>query len=651
MITTNKAFIEKSESTEQSLFEEDYLLRELGQLALSPQIALTELVANAWDAGASRVEIFIPNEIEGVLTVIDDGHGMTSDEFRRRWMTLRYDRLKHQGEYVEFPAGREIKTRRAYGRNGVGRHGLLCFADQYEVETWRDGQLSTFTVGTESGTSPFVLKNERIGEREGSGTKLMVKVERRLPKSDDILTVLSTRFIHDPEFEVYINNSTIKFSEIKGKVSEVTIELDNERSATVIVIDSTKLNHSSVHQGIAFWVKNRLVGTPSWNIAPGFHIDGRTKFAYRYKVIVDTKGFENYVKNDWTGFDDSEVVKQLYEKTMLQIDQVIGELYKELIEESTYDALSKNRSGLIDLGVGARNEVEEFTALVATKHPTISSNLLDTVVKAVINLQKSKSGADLLLKLAELAPDDIDGLDRLLSEWSIKDAMRILDEIDSRLNVIETIRRICNDPNTDELHTLHPLILRSRWLFGPEFESNEYSSNSTLKTVARDLFKKSNVQFVNDKNRPDIVVLADKTTFQITGIESFAPDDPTLVQMQNVLIIELKKGGFEITRNEVNQADNYVQDIASSISDVKYITAWVVGEKISKGTATEKTIGENPVVGRVRATTFGRLVDTANRRMLKLRDMLSSRYDTKTTESLMNRVLSQNVQAPISFSD
>ena len=38
-----------------SLFEEDYLVRELGQLARVPQISLTELVANAWDAGATHV--------------------------------------------------------------------------------------------------------------------------------------------------------------------------------------------------------------------------------------------------------------------------------------------------------------------------------------------------------------------------------------------------------------------------------------------------------------------------------------------------------------------------------------------------------------------------------------------------------------------
>jgi len=60
-----------------SLFEEDYLLRELGQVAHVPQVALTELVANAWDAGATRVDVVLPSEIEGTLTVTDDGHGMS----------------------------------------------------------------------------------------------------------------------------------------------------------------------------------------------------------------------------------------------------------------------------------------------------------------------------------------------------------------------------------------------------------------------------------------------------------------------------------------------------------------------------------------------------------------------------------------------
>lgn len=229
-----------------------------------------------------------------------------------------------------------------------------------------------------------------------------------------------------------------------------------------------------------------------------------------------------------------------------------------------------------------------------------------------------------------------------VTEWTVKDALRVLDEIDSRISVIETIRRLAGDPHTDELHTLHPLILRSRWLFGPEFESQEYCSNVTLQTVARELFRSTEAQFINERHRPDIVVLPEKTTWQMTGIESFDPIDTTLTRIQHVLVIELKRGGFELTRKEVNQADGYVQDINASgaMSGAPFICAWVVGQKVAAGVERDKQLG-NPAYGRVRAATFGSLVDTANARLLKLRNVLTERYEGSSQDDLLSRVLGQ----------
>ncbi|WP_064035161.1 ATP-binding protein [Methylomonas methanica] len=625
-----------------SLFEEDYLLRELGPVAHVPHVALTELVANAWDAGASRVDIQIPEKAGDNLTVQDDGHGMTAAQFSKRWMTLRYDRLKYQGEDVEFPAGRSGRQRKAYGRNGVGRHGLLCFGDEYQVETWRDGVLITFLVGTESGPSPFVLRNKEAGSRKGNGTRLIVRVERHLPDPEEILTILAAKFIHDPEFEIRVNGSSLPMQDLEGIVSSTEIDFGGGNTATVIVIDSTCVNHSSVHQGVAFWVKHRLVGTPSWTVGQTHSFDGRTRFARRYKVIVDTHGFESEVEPDWTSFKKSERVHELFKKTTACIIEVAASIAAEVIEESLEDALTENRLELAGLGRGAQYEVTEFTKAIAQAHPTVSPDFLATAVNAVINLEKTKSGAALLQKLSALPADDIDSLDRLLEEWSVKDALRVLDEIDSRLSVIETIRRISGDPNTDELHTLHPLVLRSRWLFGPEFESEEYCSNVSLQTVARELFKNKMPEFENPKKRPDIVILPDKTTIEITGIESFDPIDSTLVRLQNILLIELKKGGFSIGRNEVNQADGYVQDIANSglLTGTPFIHAWVVGQTIAPGVARVKTVSDGNVpYGQIRATTFGQLVDTANKRLLKLRERLQGRYGDIPTDTLLERVL------------
>ena len=632
-----------------SLFEEDYLVRELGQLARVPQISLTELVANAWDAGATHVHLTLPGVVGGKLVVEDDGHGMTPEQFRVRWITLRYDRLKHQGQFVEVPPGRRIQQRRPFGRNGVGRHGLLCFDDSYEVQTWRDGVLTTFVVGTESGPSPFVLRSETSGLREGCGTRLSVNVMRNLPDPGEILTVLATRFIHDPEFKIKVNGRQLEFHNLVGVISDELLDLGDGRSAKVIVIDSTRLNHSSIHQGVAFWVRHRLVGAPCWSIGSDFHIDGRSRFARRYKVIVDTEGYESEVLADWTGFHDSVTVRKMFKEVANYLEKVILELAKEVAEEASEEALAKNRKELVDLGQGARFEVAEFTRGIAQAHPAMSPDFLATAVKAVINLEKSKSGSALLQQLSEISSDDVCRLENLLSNWSLKDALSVLDEIDVRISTIEAIRRLASDRDTDELHTLHPLILRSRWLFGPEYESPEYVSNVTLQTVAKNLFKRKDVRFVNGKQRPDIVVLPDDhTTWQMTGIEEMSPVDSGLVQIRQVLVIELKRGGFEVTRDEVNQASGYVQDIhgAATMSGSPFVHAWVVGHSVKAGTEREARLGD-PVYGRVSATTYASLVDTANKRLLGLRTRLAERYDSFPRDELLDRVLKRPEQGEL----
>jgi len=625
-----------------SLFEEDYLLRELGPVAHVPQVALTELVANAWDAGASVVDLYVPSEVGGSLTVVDDGHGMSAQQFTKRWMTLRYDRLRHQGSKVEFPLGRSSKYRKAYGRNGVGRHGLLCFGDHYQVETWRDGKLSTFVVGTEYGPSPFVVRSSAVADRVGSGTRLSVSVSRNLPDVEEIITVLAARFIHDPGFEIRVNGVSLTLAKLGEHARTSEIKLSAGRSAKVIVIDTTQQSYSSIHHGVAFWVDHRLVGDPSWVIGQVANFDGRTRFARRYKVIVDTTGFEEHVAQDWTGFKSTPAVDELFKASAACIRQVAAELAAELLEATSEDALVQNRSDLKSLGQGAQLEVTAFTKAVAHAHPMVTPDFLATAVRAVINLEKSKSGASLLEKLAQLSPTDVEGLDSLLEDWSVKDALRVLDEIDGRLSVIETISRLAEDPKTDELHTLHPLILRSRWLFGPEFESMEYCSNMTLKSVAKQLWGNCNATFINERQRPDIVVLPDHSTVQLLGIETFDPLDASVVQMRNVLLIELKKGGFKLNRQEVNQADGYVQDIAGSgyVDGKIFITAWVVGQSIARGVSTSKKVGDGGGdYGQVKATTYGNLVSTANLRLMRLRKALEDRYSTVKTDDLLAKVL------------
>jgi signal transduction histidine kinase len=85
------------------------------ELVSNEEMAFIELVKNAYDSGASRVEITIYQETpatEPYITIRDDGDGMTIDDFRKRFMFAAYS----QRDAEALTAAR-VPT----GEKGIGR--------------------------------------------------------------------------------------------------------------------------------------------------------------------------------------------------------------------------------------------------------------------------------------------------------------------------------------------------------------------------------------------------------------------------------------------------------------------------------------------------------------------------------------------------
>ncbi|HTB52594.1 MAG TPA: ATP-binding protein [Ferruginibacter sp.] len=626
-----------------SFFEEDYLIRTLGALASSPEIALTELVANAWDAGATTVEILVPEEYGQKLTIVDNGIGLTKEQFHTRWMRLGYNRIKHQGKNVTFPPGVDGK-RFAYGRNGVGRHGLLCFNNEYSVITSSQGEKSTFVVTTLSEAQPFVIKSEKFESSNKYGTRLEVIVTKNLPKAERMLDIISARFLHDPNFIISINKKTVPLEALSGLINSKEIKV-GKITLQVHFIDSQKTGRSTLYQGIAFWQRGRLVGEPSWILGSEMVIDGRTKYAKRYSVVVQTNDLAEYIVEDWTGFKKTEAMNEVYAAVDEYTNEMFGVIAKENIEETKEQIRSDFAQDYAILSPLAKFELNEAIETIAISHPTAKQESISLAVEAIINLEKTRTGKELLVKLARLNEDDISGLNELLEKWSVRDALSVLDEIDNRISVIEAIRKLSDDKDIDELHVLHPLVTGARWLFGPEFDSAEFASNRQLQTAIETVFKtkiKKDV-FNNHRKRPDIVVLAD-STLSVTGTENF-DNESNLSTVNKILLIELKRGGFKLTRDERNQATGYVEDFMTcgSLIGNPYIEAFVVGKEFSEKVQPISSVSnENKIeMGKVRICTFSQLVDTAEKRLFGLRQKLSERYDDIPGMELFKRQATQ----------
>lgn len=626
-------------------FEENYIVRSLGPLGTMPHIALTELVANAWDAGASKVNITIPSDQSGDLVVEDNGIGMTPDQFYERWMTLGYNRVKHQGEYAEFPPGYLGVRRRAYGRNGVGRHGMLCFAEDYFIETRRDNRVLQCSITSTSGEDPFMVTSEKRFEAPGHGTKLSTKVAKNLPSADEIRDILSARFLYDPQFQVLVNGSSVLLTDHKGLLDRKTIQVGSHIKMDMYIIDSSKVARTAQQHGVAFWVGNRLVGEPSWQLGDITLMDGRTWVAKRHTIVVKTDDLFDEVLPDWTGFKQNITMTQVYKEIEAAADSILRKIAATRLDETKKKIVREHRAELATLRSAGKREVSEFIDDITAIQPMIAPENLSAAVKAVINLEKSRDGMELLQKLSQLSIQDIEGLNRLLDDWTVKDALAVLDELDKRILVIEALERFSSDNKIDELNTLHPLVTKARWLFGPEYDSPLYTSNVTIRNVIRKVFdqKLDKSAFVNYRNRPDIVVVSN-STISAVGSEEFI-DSSSLPSLKRILVIELKKGGFRIGRDEMTQATNYVDDILNcGLTDgTPTVVAYVVGHEIDNKVEKIRKIGD-PERGRVEACTYGQLIRSAQARLFYLKKAIQERYDLLDQDNLIEKTIKEPEQ-------
>src|SRR5713226_6646730 len=58
-------------------------------LYASPNKAIEELVANAFDAGARRIVVFLPADFHtqgATIAVLDDGEGMNAEGLKQHWL-------------------------------------------------------------------------------------------------------------------------------------------------------------------------------------------------------------------------------------------------------------------------------------------------------------------------------------------------------------------------------------------------------------------------------------------------------------------------------------------------------------------------------------------------------------------------------------
>jgi Histidine kinase-, DNA gyrase B-, and HSP90-like ATPase len=614
MLLTRMSDFDQSAELFAPTFGANFLNQYVGSIIQDSKFAIIELVANSWDAGASEVQITWPQQYGEELRIADNGIGMTKAEFFQRWGELSYNRLENQGESVIFPKGITSRKRKAFGRNGVGRHAMFCFSREYWVETAKDGRKIKVKVFRSGGKTPFNAILETEQDCDWTGTRIFTNIERLDLRTRDVIDHIGSKFVSDPDFLIYVNSQKVTLEDLEGSSSESKVQ--TSFGEVLVRRFDSGTGRTSNQSGVAWWVDRRLVGMPSWEILEESILDARLNAAKRLVYVVEVNNFDFKVKPDWSGFYRGVEIDIFQREILDFIKKDLHFFRSEINRERKRGALEANRELIRPLPLVTQEQIVSFIEQIQIQSPTMSEKDLNNTVKVYSNLEKSRTGYSLIERLAKLSSEELDDLDQILSEWSVDDAKKILGELRYRLSLIEKLESLVESHQADELHDLQPLFARGLWIFGPEFESISYTSNRSLTTVLKELLEPAKVQ--NPRLRPDFVILPDSSIgiYSRDGFDVYHE----ISGIGAVVIVELKRGGFKVTNDEKDQAQRYSRSIRKSgkVGNEVPIICYVLGTEIDFEARETLKEGETTIF----TQTYGTVLKKAHARTFNLLDKL-----------------------------
>lgn len=183
----------------------------------STPAALTELVANAWDADANEIRITV-DPVQRSIVIEDDGHGMSAADINNKFLKVGYSRRQQpKGSFSD--SGK----RRVMGRKGIGKLAMFALANEVKISSQ---SLGHDAVGLTVNVPEFKKTIEEniphpldefdpkpFNKKKGTRIELL-QVLTGLKTTEDYLRVkLARRFsVLDEahEFKVFLNEKEIK---------------------------------------------------------------------------------------------------------------------------------------------------------------------------------------------------------------------------------------------------------------------------------------------------------------------------------------------------------------------------------------------------------------------------------------------------------
>ncbi len=554
------------------------LLEHLGsQMYKRRDTALAELVANAWDAGATEVSLTLPTSDydpgTSLIAISDNGEGMNENQVETEYLVLGRNRRSADAS--------PSHNRKIMGRKGIGKLAGFGIARIIEVETTSGGSTTRFNMnihdlksGANEVTDVPIPGTIYDDSTAGTGTIVRLKSLKHTspPDVEALIESLGRRFsrvVHG-EMTIRVNGAvvgepSIDFEQRFPGSGWETYSLEGNDIRYFYGFSKTVLQ-SSLLRGFTLYANGKTAQAPPFFFDVESTASGQHGTRYLYGAVeIDYLDDGTDDDGDLISTDRQEIEWEAPEAEALH--RWGADLTRKALrdwvarkEDTTVasvlddEYLSKRIARLED---ASRKRVISAVRVLG-RSETDFDNLLD-LAGSLVAAFEYRHFHDVTSEIEALEePSELAKLLEHLSEWKVLESRAILEVIHGRLQIIEKFHSmVVNDaPETAPqkgLENLHDLIADYPWLLNPEWQvlSEEKSITSQLREWGNDDIGPG------ERQRYDFLALRDSGTF---------------------LLIEIKRSGHPVVLKDLQRLQQY-RDKLQMGTDTDITMVFISGPK------------------------------------------------------------------------
>ena len=530
-----------------------------------------ELVANAWDANATKVEIEIPKTLidynNSEIIIRDNGIGMSDEDVRDKYLYVGRDRRKdNPNEKTPTPYERDIM-----GRKGIGKFSAFGIAEEITIESSNGKDVAHFKMNyselleeednQEIKFPPLPPTGEvQIGTQ--ITLKCITKFKTRPIQITTLRRALARRFavIADQYFEVLINGELIKPEDrdLKNKLEKDAddnpylweydnVEIEEGTGWTVSgwigALDKSLKTVNKGDRGIVLMARGKLVQEPFFfyaNVGQQFalsYITGELHVEFvdqkddmisttRNTLVWDTE--ENEVLLNWGQAQVNMVASKWGEKRREDTEKKLNEHQSYIRFKEESEKIDKKREFN-----RADRLVKQIILKSIENNPGSEIKDYDPIIDLFLNFWRHDTFLDMAEDIKRTGIDNPEKILNLFREWEILEAKEMMKVTEGRITTIEKLDQMI-ETNALEKPDLHNFLKQFPWVIDPHW------------TLVDD--EVTYTQLLNNKYPEDAdVPEANKR------IDFLCVNEGT-----NLSVVEIKRPQSRVSLKELNQIKSYI---------------------------------------------------------------------------------------------